>query len=279
MFTQAIESAIKFTRPIHTISRTYGTSSIQAGASSLFFVNNDGWALTCGHVGKQIAISSKVLARKIVFEKEQLSPPAGKTKKKWKKALEKKHNLTNSETYEMYNNFVNCVEGKLDADIKIHKEIDVALIHFKNYSNLLCDTFPKFISDDSFVKPGRSVCRLGYPFAEFTNYEYIQEEDRIKWTTEGQRTTPYFPVDGMITRRLLGKENKLIGFELSTPGLRGQSGGPAFDVNGRILGMQAATAHLDMNFDIDKAFSGRERKRMLKTMLFFMLDIVSMFRF
>lgn len=262
MFAQAIETAMKFTRPIHTISRTYGSTLIQAGASSLFFVNNEGWALTCKHVANQIVISDKVLARKMAFEKEQLSPPAGKGTKKWKKELEKKHNLTHSETYEMYNNFVNCVEGGLNAELKIHKEIDVALIHFKDYSKLLCDTFPVFISDDSFVKAGRSVCRLGYPFAEFTNYEFNKEEDKIKWTTKGRKDTPFFPVDGMITRRLLGEEGKLIGFELSTPGLRGQSGGPAFDVDGRILGMQAATGHLDMNFDIEQdVFRAGKRKK------------------
>lgn len=90
MFVQAIETAIKFTRPIHTISRTYGSTLIQAGASSLFFVNNEGWALTCGHVAKQIAISDKILARKMAFEKELLSLPAGKSRKKWQKELEKK---------------------------------------------------------------------------------------------------------------------------------------------------------------------------------------------
>jgi len=268
MFVQAIETAINFTRPIHTISRTYGSTLIQAGASSLFFVNNEGWALTCRHVAKQIAISHKVLARKRTFEKEQLSPPAGKSKKKWKRELEKKHNLTHSETYEIYNSFMNCLEGRLNADIKIHKEIDVALIHFKNYSKLLCDKFPVFIRDDSFIKPGKSVCRLGYPFAEFTNYEYNKDEDKIKWTTEGRRDTPFFPVDGMITRRLLGKENKVIGFELSTPGLRGQSGGPAFDVDGRILGMQAATGHLDMNFDIEQDVFRAGKKKNVKDYAF-----------
>jgi hypothetical protein len=261
MFVSAIETAMKFTRPIHTISRTYGSSLVQAGASSLFFVNSDGWALTCGHVAKQIVISDQVLKRKIAFEKDLLSPQTDK-KKKWKKEVEKKYNLTNSETYEIYNNFFNCVVGDLNIDIKIHKEVDVALIHFNNYSKLLCDTFPVFISDNSFIKAGRSVCRLGYPFAEFTNYEYIKEEDKIQWTTEGKKETPYFPVEGMVTRQLLNKEGKLIGFELSTPGLRGQSGGPAFDVNGRVLGMQAATAHLDMNFDVkqDVFRTGKKKK-------------------
>jgi hypothetical protein len=268
MFVDAIEKAIQFTRPIHTISRTYSSSVVQAGASSLFIVNSEGWALTCGHVAKQIAISDQVLKRKMTFEKEQRKVPAGKTKKKWKKELERRYKLANTVRYEIYNNFANCVEGRLNAGIKIHKEIDVALIHFKDYSKLLCNKFPVFVKDDSFVRAGRSVCRLGYPFPEFKNYEYDKEKHRIKWTTEGRVDTPFFPIEGMITRQLIGKNNKLIGFELSTAGLRGQSGGPAFNVEGRILVMQAATAHLDTNFDIEQGVFRSGRKKEVKDYAF-----------
>ena len=34
-------------------------------------------------------------------------------------------------------------------------------------------------------------------------------------------------------------------------GLKGQSGGPVFDVHGNILGLQSATGHLDLMFDIE----------------------------
>ncbi|MEW6674156.1 MAG: trypsin-like peptidase domain-containing protein [Thermodesulfobacteriota bacterium] len=268
MFSKAIEKVIKFTRPIHTISRTYGSSLVQAGASSLFFVNSDGWAFTCGHVAKHIAISDQVLRRKLEFEKALAEVPQGKTKRKWKKELERKYKLTSNETFEIYNNYVNCIEGKLNAEMKIHKEIDVALIHFKAYSKLLCDNFPVFVKDDSSVRAGRSVCRIGYPFAEFKNYEYDETKDSIKWTMEGRIDTPFFPIDGMVTRNLIGKDKKLIGFELSTPGLRGQSGGPAFDVEGRILGMQAATAHLDMNFDVEQDVVRGGRKKEVKDYAF-----------
>jgi hypothetical protein len=268
MFVNAIEKAIQFTRPIHTISRTYNSTVIQAGASSLFFVNSDGWALTCGHVAKQIAVSDQVLERKLNFEKNLEATPSGKSKKKWKKELEKKFNLSSSETYEIYNNFINCVEGRLNADIKVHKEIDVALIHFKEYSKLLCDSFPVFAKDSAAIKAGKFVCRLGYPFAEFTNYEYDKNSDKIKWTKTGRIDTPYFPIEGMITRRIIGKDKKLIGFELSTPGLRGQSGGPAFDVDGRILGIQAATGHLDMNFDIEQDVLRGGKKKEVKDYAF-----------
>jgi len=55
----------------------------------------------------------------------------------------------------------------------------------------------------------------------------------------------------MLTRHLV-QDNKIIGFEMSTPGLRGQSGGPVFDTDGVIWGMQSATRHLDLDFDVNQ---------------------------
>ena len=39
---------------------------------------------------------------------------------------------------------------------------------------------------------------------------------------------------------------------MSTPGLRGQGGGPVFDAEGKVWGMQTATAHLDLDFDVNQ---------------------------
>lgn len=55
-----------------------------------------------------------------------------------------------------------------------------------------------------------------------------------------------------MTRRWLDSEGQEFGFEMSTPGLRGQSGGPAFDTEGRVWGMQFRTKHLDLDFDVDE---------------------------
>ena len=63
--------------------------------------------------------------------------------------------------------------------------------------------------------------------------------------------TPAFPIDGMITRLICDENGKNFAFETSTPGLKGQSGGPVFDPEGNILGIQSATTSLDLMFDID----------------------------
>jgi len=56
----------------------------------------------------------------------------------------------------------------------------------------------------------------------------------------------------MLTRHLLDKDGHVFGFEMSTPGLRGQSGGPVFDTDGKVWGMQFSTRHLDLDFDVNQ---------------------------
>lgn len=151
---------------------------------------------------------------------------------------------------EIYNVLGNCVEGKLDLEAKLHPTHDVALLKFKNYIKLLCDAFPSFAKDDTELRPGKFLCRIGFPFPEFENFEYDKANDRIKWTSTGKKGSPSFPLEGMVTRLVSDSAGRW-GFELSTPGLKGQSGGPAFDADGRIWGMQASTKHLDLSFDVN----------------------------
>jgi len=216
------------------------------------FGNPDGWALTCGHVAKQFA-AERVLGRNANAFKNELSSLYGTKKQKLLvKELEKKYHYSKSALFELHNLFMNCVEGNSKIKIINHKEVDVALIKFEGYSRLLCDMFPVFPTDTSSLLPGKFLCRLGFPFPEFTNYEYDTDNDQIKWTDTGQRVTPRFPIEGMVTRFVLDAQGNHNGFELSTPGLRGQSGGPAFDIDGKIWGMQCKTAHHDLNFDVDQ---------------------------
>jgi len=252
MFVEAIEKASSFTRPIHTISRNYGTDVVHPGAATLFFINSDGWALTCAHVAKLFQMAQQ-LAEKFKKYQDELNSGKGKMKeKKLRKELERKYQYSKRTTVELRNRFINCVQGTLNFEVQFHNKLDVALIKFNAFERLLCENFPVFMKDTSGLKQGKFLCRLGYPFPEFTNFTYNETKDTIEWTTTGKANTPRFPIEGMITRHLLGESSATVGFEMSTPGLRGQSGGPVFDSDGKIWGMQSATGHLDLNFDVDQ---------------------------
>ena len=144
----------------------------------------------------------------------------------------------------------------------------MALLHFEKFTKLSCSSFPTFAKDGSDLKQGKSLCRLGFPFPEFTNYRYDPATDAIEWTTTGKDVTPIFPIEGMLTRHLGDDQGNIMGFELSTPGLRGQSGCPVFDVEGRVWGMQSATNHLDLDFDVDQEVIRGGVKRKVKDSAF-----------
>jgi len=267
MFVDAIEGAVQYTRAIHSISRVWGSTTVVPGTASLFLVNADGWALTCKHVANQLAVADQLLAKFTAFKTERTQLPDGKKRRKQIRGLEHKYGYSNGVPVEMYNNFVNCVEGPLQLQAHLHPSLDVALLKFSNYTKLGVTRFPVFAQQGDGLKQGKFICRLGFPFPEFTNFEYEGSTDLIRWTNTGRSDTPRFPIEGLVTRHVIGP-NGIVGFELSTPGLRGQSGGPAFDLEGRVWGMQAATNHLDLDFDVDVDVLRNGQKRHVRDSAF-----------
>jgi hypothetical protein len=251
MFVKAIEIAAEFTRPLCTISRNFGSTTPIPGAATLFLINSDGWAITCRHVAEVIVTAGPLNERFEAYKAEKKIISTGKKYRSQLEALDRKYGFARDRTVEIYTNFVDCVDKMTDFDVHLHPTYDLALIKFNGFSQLFCKQFPIFASDGSALKQGKSICRLGFPFPEFRNYRYDAATDNIRWIMDLGSVTPRFPLEGMVTRHLGDGQGNIYGFELSTPGLRGQSGAPAFDSDGRIWGMQSATNHLDLDFDVD----------------------------
>jgi hypothetical protein len=250
MFADAIDRVDPFTRPIHSIVRLFGHNEIVPGTATLFFVNQEGCAITCRHVAELITQTEAIHKNHRSFQGERRQVERLPDGSKRIGDLEKKYNLRPDTVIRIRNNFVGCVDQFQELTIDMHPTQDLALLRFKGYNRLLYQSHAVFLKDTSRVKSGRSLCRLGYPFPEFTNFRYDTWSDDIEWTTTGRSASPRFPIDGIITR-LLSEQNMITSIEMSTPGLRGQSGGPLFDMNGVIYGMQAATRHLHLGFDIE----------------------------
>ena len=249
MFISAIESVSEFTRPIHTISRTYGGKQVTPGSATLFFVNENGCAITCKHVAELLMSSDNINNQFFQFKKErQLLPADGKFKAQ-SKGLELKYRYNADSLVQVKNNFIDCIDTMSGFTSILHPTLDLAIIKFNDYNNTYYKGFARFIKDSSAIKPGKFLCRLGFPFPEFNNFRYNAATDDIEWSNEGIMHSPRFPIEGMVTR-FLAENNQLYGIEMSTPGLRGQSGGPLFDDKGIVYGMQYSTKHLHLGFDI-----------------------------
>lgn len=249
MFSDAIDSTSRFTRPVHTILRTYQGKSVIPGAATLFFVNEDGYAVTCKHVIESLAPADQLNQAYARFRTERNAIGQDGKAKARLKGLELKYNYNPESVIQVKNTFVDCVDSVSGFTWYLHPRYDLAILKFNDYKNIRYAGYARFLKDSSAIRQGMYLCRLGFPFPEFTNFRYNETTDDIEWTTTGVQASPRFPIEGMVTR-FLGDENRIFGIELSTPGLRGQSGGPLFDDKGVVYGMQFSTKHLHLGFDI-----------------------------
>lgn len=239
MFVNAIEKAAAYTRPIYTIRRRYPDNAIMKDCATLFFVNDKGTAITAKHIAGAFPAADQLDKKYREFITERNSLKRDATFQFEEKLLAKRSGFQRDAIIQICNSFVNCVKGESGITIKVHPKYDLALIQFNNPQQFLYSGHAVFAKDAP--KIGTSVCRLGYPFPEFTNYRYNEQADRIEFTNEGKTSTPYFPVEGMVTR-YLSDTDRLFAIETSTPGMIGHSGGPMFDRDGRVCGMQFATS-------------------------------------
>lgn len=250
MFIDAIEKVGNFTRPVHSISRTYGGKNVLPGAGTLFFINENGYAVTCKHIAEMLLSAEKINGHYNQFKTERQQVLQQPKHQQLLKGLELKYKLTADSILQLKNNFVDCVDTMSGFTVHMHPTLDLAILKFNDYNSLHYSGYARFAKDETGIKQGKFLCRLGFPFPEFTNYIFNKDADDIEWTSTGVNVSPRFPIEGMVTRFLADQQHGLFGIELSTPGLRGQSGGPLFDSNGIVYGMQFSTKHLHLGFDL-----------------------------
>ena len=249
MFRESIEKVSNFTRAIHTIMRTYGGKQIIPGASTLFFVNEEGYAITCKHVIELLAASENLTKNYHLFKGERDRLPRDGKFKQNLKGLEIKYKFNPETQIQVKNSFIDCVSPMSGFTSHVHPKFDLAILKFNDFKELHYKDYAVFKKDAAQIKQGEFLCRLGYPFPEFSNFVYNESNDDIEWSNSPVNSPPRFPIEGMLTR-FLAEDNQIYGIEMSTPGLKGQSGGPLFNKDGIVYGMQFSTKHLHLGFDI-----------------------------
>ena len=250
MFESAIENVLQFTRPLHSITRTYG-GLVSPGTATFFFVNDTGVAVTCKHVLDLIPAADNINQTFLKFKTERDKLPMDNKHRQHLQGLELKYKYHKETTVQLKNNFLNCFDTIEQIVCHAHPTLDLAIIEFKGFNKIFYTSHAHFIKDSSTIKQGKYLCRIGFPFPEFNNFKHNPVTDDIEWTNTGNPNSPSFPIDGIVTRFVADPNTGgITGIEMSTPGLRGQSGGPLFDTNGKVYGMQSATNHLHLGFDI-----------------------------
>ena len=259
MYKKSIKENSKYLIPFVEGIKYYGSDEIEHAIGTMIILNDNGDILTCKHIAIEFINNNKLgeMYSGLINELNSC-----KTEEE-KKAIEKKYCLEKDTPVLTNINLPFKIGDTINIEIKLHDYLDLAIIKFKG-ANLKCDNYPTFAKE--LPSQGQSVCKLGFAFPEYSYFEYSKENENIVMKNEIISSFPLFPMDGIVTRQIVDEKKQVTMFETSTPGLRGQSGGPIFSPEGLVYGIQSMTKHLDLNFDIDKVVKrGIENKKITYT--------------
>lgn len=258
MFQEAVEQARRYTFPYAGLRRKHD-GTVFSNVAAFVGVNADGWCITARHLFDEIARAEHSVRGAFGIERQiaQLEGEAARNPKERGReirGLERRKADSLSNHVEIWAAGAGWDKVRLQAtQVMAHPVADLAAFRLEPFTPSADQGYPVFRSLP--LGPGLSVCRIGFPWhsveAEFADGGF---------TVKSGFPAPLFAVEGMISRFRVDQraEGEATYIETSTPGLRGQSGGPLFDVAGRLCGLQAFTAHLDLGFDAPYERAGQQ---------------------
>ena len=258
MFAKALKSVSVYTHPVIISTRLYD-GKVGGGCATFIILNEEGWILTAAHVLNVLRNSQKDETARLEYEKKKSaieSNPGLNTKQK-KKRLKlltpNKHWITNS-SYWWGKGGVTIKEFVLD------EMADLAAGRLEPFDSKSISVYPTFKNPNGELLVGTSLCKLGFPFHEIK--VTFDENKNSFQIAPGVLPMPRFPIDGIHTRVAIyidKKSKREVKFiETSSPGLRGQSGGPIFDIYGNVWGLQSRTSHFPLGFSPKVKKGGKE---------------------
>lgn len=251
MFADACAKAAEYSRPV-VISTRHQDKSVSTECGTFIVLNDEGWIMTAGHMFdsylKYQADLKKVEEIRQLNDARRSRPgsPSGEIK-------------VDSSLIINHSFWWGWDGVRLKNEILLVRDLDLAVGRLEPFDPEWVREYPVLCGPDR-PRPGTSVCRSGYPFMNIMST--WDEENRSFHIPPLQRTGMIFPNEGMHTRNVMqGKTNdgnydKLY-VETSTPGLRGQSGGPIYDRDGHIYAMQVQTRHMPLGFHPTVEYDGR----------------------
>ena len=258
MFASANTLARRFTYPL-IVSTRHRKGSVETSVGAFVVLNRDGWIVTTAHafglVSKAAADAPRVaaLAAQVAALRADATKPPARLAREIAK-LERTADpdwITNISTWPGR-------DGVTLRDVRAVPAADIAIARLDPVPADMVAALPVLKNPSVDLEPGRSLCRLGFAF---TKVKATFDEATNSFRVQGE--VPYFPLEGMFTRIVdagQGPDQKYrVRFiETSSPGLRGQSGGPLFDVEGRVWGIQSRTQHLALGFNPEAEIAGKK---------------------
>lgn len=247
MFAEAYEIASEFTQPVIISTRKFN-GDVNCGIASFVIINDEGWFLSATHILQSLHL----------FEQHKTEIASYD---------EKRNSIENNPNFSDQQKVKRTRRLKTNSDWITHHSFwwghdDLRATSFQGVSDLLVGKFETFNPDmvktyPTFKNPnnllsGTSLCKLGFPF--HVAQASFDETKNMFNLAPGTLPVPRFPIEGIFTRSIFtpgkyGNGHTVKFMETSSPGLRGQSGGPIFDKNGTIWGIQSHTTSLPLGFE------------------------------
>ena len=261
MFRQAVATAAAFTHPI-LVSFKQVNGGCGSSIGTFVTLNDEGWILTAAHIVTD-------LIDKIDAEQTTQGRPAEVARVNGDTSLtaKERYDQTKALGKAQPSDIERCSAwwggvGDSLVDVTLYPEIDLAIARLTNFRAGDVMGYPTIKDPTKDVEPGVSLCKLGFPF-----HSIIPTWDDAAQTFHlppEALPMPRFPIEGMFTRTLElsvpGSTIPMVLIETSSPGLRGQSGGPTFDSSGTVWAIQSKTMNLPLGFDPQVPNGGGRRE-------------------
>ena len=265
MFSEAYKTAAQFTLPIVLSRKTLG-GICSSGIGTHVVINDEGWIITAYHMVKMFQEASQEAdhVKDIKRQVQAIESDISLDKHAKRKAIKKLPVLHNGLTEQCSAWWGILTKGVTISEFRGIPTIDLAIGKLEDFDPKIIKQYPVFKDPSKNFDTGTSLCKLGFPFHSINP---VWDDSIMGFKLPpGSLPLPLFPIDGIYTRNAEVKINNnpppfpLLYLETSTPGLRGQSGGPIFDRKGTIWAIQSKTVHLPLGFDPEVPNSGGRKE-------------------
>jgi hypothetical protein len=229
-------------------SRRHWNTQISSGCGTCIVLNRDGWLLTAAHIAVEILQQNKhrpeiddyVRQRDAIINDPRMHP--NDKRKRLRVLKENPLWITNQAA------LWGVGQNTQIRDVNVNSLNDLAFGRLEPFNPDWVSAYPVFKNPQEPMLAGTSLCRLGFPFHEIQ--ATFNEQTQTFELGKGVLPVPRFPNEGIHTRIVTAMsedgKNQAKLLETSSPGLRGQSGGPIFDCNGHVWAMQSRTQSLSL---------------------------------
>jgi hypothetical protein len=252
MFRKAISKARLFTQPV-IVSGVTASGKCSSLIGAFTIVNEDGWIVTAGHIMSKFYEFLKQAEDNRVIDAKKASIRADNALSDKQKRLE-----INKLPRLGRDHIIGCsawwgTDAIQIVDMAILDIVDLGIGRLEPFVPDWVASYPMFKDPGKDFQSGVSLCKLGFPFYRIAT---IWNNEKMKFEIPaGALPLPFFPIEGIFTREVNiitdGPQPSypLQWIETSSPGLKGQSGGPIFDVDGVVWGIQSHTQPYPLGFD------------------------------